>query len=363
MNPTDEFYMARALTLARNGLYTTDPNPRVGCVLVKAGRVVAEGWHRRAGGAHAEIEALRKAGGEARGADCYVTLEPCSHHGRTPPCVDALIDAGIRRVVAAMVDPNPQVAGQGLARLQAVGIETCCGVLESEAEQLNRGFCRRMRDGRPWVTAKMAASVDGRTAMASGESRWITSPEARRDVHRLRARSSAIMTGIGTLLADDPALTARLEDEEVLQPVRLVLDSRLRMPVDARMLSLPGRTVVVTLSGDRQRCQRLEDCGAEVWQVGAEGGRIDLAELLARLASHEVNEVLVEAGPVLNGALALRHLVDEWVLYLAPCALGDAARGLFHLPGLETMVQRMRLRFREVRRVGPDLKIQLEPGD
>ncbi len=364
MPVADESLMARALRLAGKGLYTTDPNPRVGCVLVKGGRVIAEGWHRRAGEAHAEIVALRAAAGEARGADCYVTLEPCSHHGRTPPCADALIDAGVRRVVAAMADPNPLVAGRGLARLRAAGVETRCGVLAGEAERLNRGFCLRMREGRPWITVKMAASMDGRTAMASGESRWITSPESRRDVHRLRARSSAMLTGIGTVLADDPALTARLEeDEEVLQPVRVVLDSGLRMPPDARMLSQPGRTVVVTLSPDRRRRLRLEKAGAEVWRVDGREGRIDLTALMSRLADEEVNEVLVEAGPVLNGALAELGLVNEWVLYLAPCVLGDTARGLFHLPALETMAQRLRLCYREVRRVGPDLKIRLEAGE
>ena len=364
MNPAvDEFYMAHALRLARRGLYTTDPNPRVGCVLVKQGQVVGEGWHRCAGGPHAEIEALKAAGDRAGGADCYVTLEPCCHHGRTPPCTDALIHAGIRRVVAAMVDPNPLVAGQGLERLRAAGIETRYGVLAADAERLNRGFCKRMREGRPWVTVKMAASVDGRTAMASGESRWITSRQARHDVHRLRARSSAIVTGIGTVLADDPAMTARLGDEKVRQPLRVVLDSRLRMPTDARMLSLPGKTVVATSSDDREKHHQLEEAGAEVWVIGCNDSRIDLWELMTLLAQLEVNEILVEAGPVLNGAMASRGVVDEWILYLAPSVLGDDARGLFHLPGLETMEQCLKLQFREIRRIGPDLKICMKSGE
>ncbi len=365
MNPTvDEYYMAHALRLAYRGLYTTDPNPRVGCVLVKAGRIVGEGWHRQAGGPHAEVEALRQAGEQARGADCYVTLEPCCHHGRTPPCTESLIDAGIRKVVAAMSDPNPQVAGKGLARLQQADIEVRCGILAAESEQLNRGFCQRMRESRPWVTVKMAASLDGRTALASGESRWITSAEARRDVHRLRARSSAILTGIGTVLADDPALTARLDnDEAVCHPLRVVLDSQLRMPVEAKMLSLPGKTVVVTVTGNADKRKRLEEAGAEVWRVSSEDGRTGLAELMSRLGEREINEVLVESGPILNGALARKHLVDEWIVYLAPCVLGDTARGLFHLPGLETMAGRLEGRFQEMRSVGPDLRIRFKLRD
>lgn len=359
--PDDLVYMARALALARRGLYTTDPNPRVGCVLVRDGKIIGEGWHAYAGGPHAEIQALQAAGENARGANCYITLEPCCHHGRTPPCSEALVRAGIRRVVVAMIDPNPKVAGQGLAQLRAAGIETVCGVLEEEARALNRGFCRRMQSGRPWVTAKLAASLDGRTATASGESRWITSEAARRDVHALRAASSAILTGIGTVLEDDPALTARIESgEEVLQPLRVVVDSRLRMPTTARMLGLPGRTVVATVCEDAGRRASLERAGAEVLVLPPEAtGRVDLAALLAALAKLEVNEVLVEAGAVLNGALAEAGLVDEWVIYLAPCLLGDRGRGLFHLPGVQTLAERVELEFQEIRRIGPDLRIRL----
>lgn len=355
----DHDYMARALRLARRGLYTTDPNPRVGCVLVRDGNIVGEGWHQRAGSPHAEIEALRMAGESARGADCYVSLEPCCHHGRTPPCTDALKEAGVRRVVVAMSDPNPRVAGKGLKQLREAGIETRCGLLAAEAEKLNRGFCKRMRKGMPWVTVKMAASLDGRTALASGESRWITSAEARRDVHRWRARSSAIMTGIDTVLADDPALTARLEGvDEVLQPLRVVLDSRLRMPPSAKMLALPGETVVVTVTEDSATQHRLEDAGARVWVVGEVAGRVDLGEVWSRLAAREINEVMVEAGPRLNGAVVQGRWLDEGLLYLAPCLLGADARGLFHLPGVETMGQRIEVQFGEIRRIGADLRIR-----
>ena len=353
-------YMARALALAKHGLYTTDPNPRVGCVLVRAGSIVGEGWHAFAGGPHAEIQALKAAGEKAQGADCYVTLEPCCHHGRTPPCTEALISAGVRRVVVAMIDPNPKVAGQGLAKLKAAGIETVCGVLEKEARALNRGFVKRMRSGRPWVTAKLAASLDGRTATARGESRWITSDAARRDVHALRAASSAILTGIGTVLKDDPALTARLEAEvAVLQPLRVVVDSKLRMPPTAKMLTL-GRTLVATVSEDQDLRARLQRAGAEVLVLPPDAtGRVDLAVLLEVLGRLEVNEVLVEAGPVLNGALAQAGLVDEWVVYLAPSLFGDEGKGMFHLPAVQTLADRIELEFQEIRRIGPDLKIRL----
>ncbi len=352
--------MAHALRLAERGLFTTDPNPRVGCVLVKEGRIVSEGWHQRAGGPHAEIAALKAAGTKARGADCYVTLEPCCHHGRTPPCTEALIKAGVKRVIAAMIDPNPQVAGKGLQKLQAAGIETASGILSSEAEELNRGFCQRMRGGRPWVTSKLAASLDGRTALASGESRWITSQSSRRDVHRLRARSSAIVTGIDTVLADDPALTARLETEkEVIQPVRVVVDSKLRMPLNARMLQLPGETWVATATDDGKKRRALEQHGAKVLILPEHGdGRVDLSQLMNTLGDRQINEVWIEAGSRLNGALLDQGLVDEWVIYLAPKLLGDSAKGLFHLPGIESMADSIDLSIIDARTVGPDLKIR-----
>lgn len=356
----DHAFMARALRLAARGLYTTDPNPRVGCVLVKDGQVVGEGWHRRAGGPHAEIEALRAAGEAARGATAYVSLEPCSHHGRTPPCADALIEAGVARVVAALEDPNPQVAGQGLARLAAAGIRTACGLLEAEAAEINRGFIRRMHTGRPWVTAKLAMSLDGRTALAHGESKWITGDASRRDVHRLRARSSAILTGVATVLADDPALTARLEGEDILQPLRVVLDSRLRIPANAQLVRQEGDTLILTVSDAAVWCKALEARGFQVVRLPDDGaGRVSLPAVLDELGRRGINEVMVEAGPVLNGALLQAGLVDEWVVYVSPAVLGDTARGLFNLPPLAGMEERFRLEWRDVRRVGADLRLRL----
>jgi len=355
----DHRHMARALRLAARGLYSTDPNPRVGCVLVRDGEVVGEGWHVRAGGPHAEIHALQAAGERARGATAYVTLEPCSHHGRTPPCADALVEAGVARVVAAMEDPNPRVAGQGLERLRAAGIATAAGLMQAQAEALNPGFVKRMRSGRPLVRCKLAMSLDGRTAMASGESRWITGPAARADVHRLRARSSAMLTGIGTVLADDPSLDARLgDDTPVQQPLRVVLDSRLRLPATARMLSLPGRTIVCCAAGaDPARAEALQAAGAEVIELGAEPGRVSPAAVLDFLGREQVNEVMVEAGVTLNGALLAEGLIDELVVYLAPHLMGDAARGLFHLPGLEHMRERIGLTITDIRAVGQDWRL------
>ncbi len=363
MATADDFaYMARALRLAERGLYTTDPNPRVGCVIVRDGRVVGEGWHARAGEPHAEIHALRQAGDQARGATVYVTLEPCSHHGRTPPCADALVEAGVARVVAAMEDPNPQVSGQGLARLAAAGIEVEHGVLAVEAEALNPGFVSRMRRGRPWVRVKLAMSLDGRTAMASGESRWITDEPARADVHRLRARSSAMVTGIGTVLADDPRLTARLpEGVEVLQPLRVVLDPDLRMPPTARMLEAPGGVLVMTLEDAPDRAQALRDAGAEVVVLPGRRGALDLEEVLRELARREINEAMVEAGAILAGNFVTDGLVDELILYVAPHLMGDRARGLVHLPGVERMAERIELEIADIRAVGRDWRITARP--
>lgn len=347
--------MARALFLARHGLYTTHPNPRVGCVLVRDDHVIGEGWHVRTGGDHAEIAALKNAE-NTRGATAYVTLEPCSHHGRTPPCADALIKAGIRRVVAAMRDPNPLVAGNGLAKLQNAGIETVCGVLEEDARQLNRGFVQRMTTGRPFVCSKLAMSLDGRTALASGESKWITSGAARLDVHRLRAQSAAILTGIDTVLADDPALTARIE-EDVLQPIRIVLDTQLRMPANAQLARLPGRSLILTCCDDPSKIAQLQKAGFEIHRIAGKNGRIDLNAVMVFLAGQHINELLVEAGPVLNGALLAENLVDEWIVYMAACVLGDRGRGLFILPDIQTMADRKTLKLADVRQVGPDLKL------
>jgi diaminohydroxyphosphoribosylaminopyrimidine deaminase/5-amino-6-(5-phosphoribosylamino)uracil reductase len=363
----DHLYMARALRLAARGLYTTDPNPRVGCVLVRDGQVVGEGWHERAGDAHAEINALRQSGERAAGATAYVTLEPCCHHGRTPPCSQALIAAGVSRVVAAMPDPNPQVAGNGLAELQAAGVTTDAGLLATEAQALNPGFVMRMRHGRPWVRCKLAMSLDGRTAMQNGESRWITAEAARCDVHHLRARSSAIMTGIGTVLADDPSLTVRLDGEAdvpLLHPLRVILDSRLRIPPTAKLLDLPGETLILTGSTDVGREALLARPGVSVDTLPLNAsGQLDLQGVLHYLGGAGINEVHVEAGAVLCGALLADRLVDELVIYMAPHLMGDAARGLFALPGLQHMTQRIALSINDVRAVGKDLRITARLAD
>ena len=359
----DYAHMARALVLATRGLYSTDPNPRVGCVVVNAGEVVGEGWHQRAGGPHAEAFALQQARERARGATAYVTLEPCCHHGRTPPCTDALLRAGVARVVIGGTDPDPRVAGSGLRQLEAAGVEVVSGVLQEQAEALNSGFLMRMRAGRPLVRVKLAMSLDGRTAMASGESQWITGPAARVDVQRLRARSSAIMTGAGTLRHDDPSLTVRALDAELeaaaglRQPLRVVLDPRLETPPQARMLQLPGRTVLLYCAASEARRTALQDAGAEVVALPGAAEGVDLDAALRWLARQEVNELLVEAGATLAGALLRGGWLDELVLYVAPCVMGSAARGLFHLPGLERMVERVPLRIVDVRAVGADWRI------
>ncbi len=362
MTRDDHQFMTRAIRLARRGFYTTDPNPRVGCVLVKEGVIVGEGYHHRAGEPHAERNALAAAGAKAKGTTAYVTLEPCCHHGRTPPCSDAFIEAGVSRVVAAMYDPNPKVAGEGKRLLEQSGIEVEMGLLEADARALNPGFIKRQLEGLPYVRCKLAMSLDGRTAMASGESKWITGPEARQDVHRLRARSSAIITGIGTVLADDPSMNVRLDDAvEVRQPMRVVLDSRLRMPPQAKML-MPGETMVVCCpDADRDKQTRLEQGGAEVVRLDGCGDRIDLKALLQLLADHEVNEVLIESGSVLAGAFITAGLVDELVVYIAPHLMGAGAKGLVELPGLERMQDRMGLDIVDVRKIGSDLRIIARP--
>ena len=347
--------MARALALARRGLYTTDPNPRVGCVVVRDEKVVGEGFHERAGQPHAEVIALRAAGDRARGATVYLTLEPCCHHGKTPPCTDALIGAGVARVVAAMPDPNPRVAGKGFAALTQAQITSESGLMQPDAEALNPGFLRRMQQGRPFVRVKLAASLDGRTALANGESKWITGEPARADVQHWRARSSAMLTGIGTVLADDPSLNVRAF-EIGRQPLRVVLDSQLRMSPKAKMLALPGTTLVVTASNDAARAAALRQAGAEV-QVLADKGRVDLAALMRMLAAREANEILVEAGATLSGALLEAGLVDELVLYQAPYLLGDAGRGLFRLANLTQMAARPALEIKDMRAIGQDWRL------
>lgn len=362
MNAADSQWMARALQLAERGLYTTTPNPRVGCVLVSAGTVVGEGWHERAGEPHAEVHALREAGGAARGATAYVTLEPCSHHGRTPPCAEALVAAGVSRVVCAMQDPNPLVAGNGLAALRAAGIEVECGLMEAAARELNIGFVTRMTRGVPWVRSKIAASLDGRTALANGTSQWITGPAARRDVQHWRARSCAVLTGSGTVLADDPRLNVREVNAE-RQPLRVVLDSRLRTPPQAAILR--GGALIYTAVADAAGSAALQAQGAEVVMLAGADGQVDLSGVMDDLARRGINEVLVEAGRTLNGALLQAGLVDELVLFLAPQLLGDAARGLAELGELTQLRQRVALQWQDVRQVGGDLRIvaRISKGD
>ncbi len=361
MSSVDYRCMARALTLARRGLYSADPNPRVGCVLLQNGDIVGEGWHERAGEAHAEVIALAAAGQRAQGATVYVTLEPCCHYGRTPPCTEALLQAGVARVVAAMRDPNPQVAGQGLAILREAGVVVDCGLLEAEARALNPGFIQRMTASRPWLRIKLAMSLDGRTALASGESQWLTGDAARRDVQRLRARSSAILTGIGTVLADDPALNVRLP-ETIRQPLRVILDSRLRTPPTARTLHLPGSVLIFTAVADPDRQAPLRAAGADITVVPHIGQGLDLAAIMAELARRECNEVQVECGPTLAGALLQAGLMDELVIYMAPLLLGDQARGLFQLPELMRMEERRELELVETRAVGKDWRLRFRPA-
>ncbi|MDX5376532.1 MAG: bifunctional diaminohydroxyphosphoribosylaminopyrimidine deaminase/5-amino-6-(5-phosphoribosylamino)uracil reductase RibD [Halomonas sp.] len=370
--PTDAAWMAHALQLARRGLYTTHPNPRVGCVLVKNRRLVGEGWHLRAGEPHAEIHALRMAGESARRATAYVTLEPCSHHGRTGPCAVALIEAGVKRVVVAMQDPNPEVAGRGIAMLRDAGIEVEVGVLEEEAQRLNVGFVSRMSRQRPFVRMKMAMSLDGRTAMQSGESQWITGPHARAEVQRLRAAASAIMTGVDSIIFDNSRLTVRasqlnLDDAEAIaarQPLRVVVDTQLRLPEAAACLREPGRTLVATVSAhEPQRRARLEAAGAEVVVLRTgNDGRVDLPSLMRYLAEQElINEVLLETGATLAGAMLDVGLVDEMQLFVAPTLLGGEARPLFALPGLTRMAQQRPVEILDIRAVGRDWRITARP--
>ena len=356
----DHACMASALRLARKGLYTTDPNPRVGCVIADGETVVAQGWHRMAGGPHAEIEALRDAGGPVRGMTAYVTLEPCSHHGRTPPCADALLDAGIGRVVVASTDPHPQVNGSGLDRLEAAGVKVEAGLMKDQAEALNPGFFSRHRKGRPWVRVKTAVSLDGRTALRNGESKWISSAASRRDVQRWRARSSAILTGIGTVLADDPAMNARL-DGEVQQPLRVIADSHWRTPPRASILADADSAVVAGLDSEDVP-EALADTGARLLPLPAGKNGIAPEALLRQLAEWEVNEVQVEAGARLCGSLLASGLVDEILLYQAPLLLGDGGAGPFAFGPLESMAQRTHLTLLESTRIGDDLRLRLKPA-
>jgi diaminohydroxyphosphoribosylaminopyrimidine deaminase / 5-amino-6-(5-phosphoribosylamino)uracil reductase len=351
----DHGMMARALQLAERGLWTTTPNPRVGCVLASDGEVIGEGWHERAGEPHAEVHALRAAGARARGATAYVTLEPCSHHGRTPPCAGVLIAAGVSRLVAAMGDPNPLVAGNGLTMLREAGIETASGLLESEARELNIGFVSRMTRGRPWLRLKAAASLDGKTALNNGVSQWITGPNARRDGQRWRARACAVLTGIGTVRDDDPLLNVR-DVETRRQPLRIVVDSNLETPLTARILQ-GGPVLVAAAVDDENKANLLRAAGAEVIVLPNAAGKVELKELLAELARRGINEVHAEAGFKLNGSLLREGLVDEVLLYLAPCLIGHAASGLFNLPELTSLEGKRRLQIRDLRQIGEDIRL------
>lgn len=357
----DARFMAKALKLAERGRWTTAPNPSVGCVLVKQGQIIGEGWHLVAGSPHAEIHALRMAGERARGATAYVTLEPCSHHGRTGPCADALIDAGIKRVVCAITDPNPKVAGQGIAKLIAAGVGCQAGLMQAEAERLNRGFFKRMRSGRPFVTVKLGASVDGRIALKNGDSQWITGEAARRDVQRLRASVQAILTGSGTLLADDPNLTVRLPESywpadvraHVKAPTRVLLDSQAQLRATHHLADERAPTWVF-------HCQPRPDA----WPISLQSTQvatIDLPEVLSDLAGQGVNELLVEAGPRLSGAFVAAGLVDELVLYVAPMAIGHSGQAALHLPEFAALADCPRFSLADCRQIGEDLRLTYRP--
>jgi diaminohydroxyphosphoribosylaminopyrimidine deaminase/5-amino-6-(5-phosphoribosylamino)uracil reductase len=350
----DRAMMARALALAARGLVTTTPNPRVGCVIAQGERIVGEGWHERAGLAHAEVNALAAAGDAARGATVYLTLEPCNHHGRTPPCAEALVAAGVARVVCAMRDPNP-AAAQGAERLAAAGIAVAHSLLEDAARELNIGFVARMTRGRPWVRMKIAATLDGRSALADGTSQWITGEAARLDGHRWRARACALLTGIGTVKADDPRLTVRGVDTP-RQPLRVVVDSRLETPPAARILE-GGNVLVFCAIEDPARRRALEAKGADVVLLANPAGKVDLAPMLGQLARRGVNELHVEGGFKLNGSLLREDCVDEFLLYLNPSLLGDGAQGMVNLPAPASLDARVKLNLHSVERVGEDLRV------
>ncbi|HWK55339.1 MAG TPA: bifunctional diaminohydroxyphosphoribosylaminopyrimidine deaminase/5-amino-6-(5-phosphoribosylamino)uracil reductase RibD [Hyphomicrobiales bacterium] len=377
--PEDILHMQRCFALAEQALTIARPNPAVGCVIVKDGRIVGEGHTQQPGQPHAEIMALRQAGANARGAIAYVSLEPCAHHGRTGPCSEALVNAGVVRVVYAMEDPNPLVSGKGLAALRDAGVDVCGPLLETEATALNPGFFKRMRTGFPYVRCKVGMSLDGRTAMASGESQWITGEEARADVQRFRARSCAVLTGVGTVLADDPSLNVRLPDFIGVQPLRVVVDSQARLPAAARLLQLPGRVlqagcVAPAAQAERAAAQtQAEHDAAQAgsattqWdyrQLPGEDGKVQLSELLRLLAQdYHCNEILVEAGATLTGALLQQGLVDELLTYVAPLLLGPEGRPLAHLAGLERLDQALRFDFLDVVKLGKDCRIRSLPAN
>lgn len=358
----DAAMMVRALKLAEKGRFTTSPNPRVGCVIAKDGQIIGEGYHEKAGEPHAEVFALRMAGDKAKGATAYVTLEPCSHHGRTPPCAEALIKAGVARVVAAIQDPFHKVAGTGLQLLRDAGIEVECGLLENEAHELNKGFIKVIQQGLPWVTAKMATSLDGKTALANGVSQWITGPDARSDVQRHRAESCAILTGSGTVLADDPSLNVRyselgqaqdeLAEDKVRQPLRVIIDSKNQLHNKLKIFQIPGDVLVVNLSHNTQIPEHVAQ-----WQAPMYKGKVDLRETLKELAEEHINWVWVEAGANMLGAMMQEQLVDEVIYYIAPKLLGNPSQGSLEIPEIEEMDQAYELNWTDLRMVGNDIKI------
>lgn len=358
--PLDQSFMRRALELAERGMYTTTPNPRVGAVIVKDGRVVGEGWHQVAGEGHAEVNAVRDAhakyGPDAvKGSTVYVTLEPCSHHGRTPPCADLLVDEGAALVVAAMEDPNPLVAGNGFKRLRAAGVDVRCGLMENDANELNIGFISRMTRALPWVRLKVAASLDGKTALANGQSQWITGPEARKDGHAYRARACAILTGIGTVLEDDPQLNVR-EVQTSRQPLKVIVDSRLQTPPDARILS-EGKVLIACAVEDAEARARLEAKGCEVITLPNSSGKVELMDLMRELGKRKLNEIHVESGFKLNGSLIREGCVDELLIYFAASIIGEGGQGMFNLPVLADLDQRKKLKLHKVSQVGEDLRL------
>ncbi len=353
--PEDHLYMTQALRIAERGLFTSMPNPRVGCVIVKDGKVIGEGAHLKAGTPHAEIHALAQAGIEAKGATAYVTLEPCSHHGRTPPCAEALVHAGIKQVIIAMQDPNPLVAGKGVSYLETAGVTVQTGLMQAQAQTLNAGFVSRMTQQRPLVRIKIAASLDGRTALRNGESQWITSQAARADVQQWRARSCAMMTGIGTILGDNPSLTVRAHAID-RQPLTVVVDSHLRMPLDAKVLANPD-VLIAYASDTSQKAEQLKEKGVALLHVPNAEGKVCLQSLLAHLASIEVNEVMVEGGDGLNGALMADNLIDTLILYYAPKLMGSDGKGMFGLPELVAMHDTVALEVDDIRQFGQDIRI------
>jgi diaminohydroxyphosphoribosylaminopyrimidine deaminase/5-amino-6-(5-phosphoribosylamino)uracil reductase len=373
MNKTqnDHAYMAEALRLAEQGLYTTRSNPRVGCVIVKHSQIIGRGFHVSPGNPHAEVMALNSVSETAEKSTVYVSLEPCAHHGNTPPCAEALVNAKVSRVVSAIADPNPLVNSKGLEHLQNNGIETTIDILAAEAEELNKGFFKRMTSGRPYITVKSAISLDGKTALASGESKWISSDESRIDVQKQRARSCAIMTGIDTVIADNPSLTVRLDkdqlgmtnsdEHEITQPKRVILDTQLRIAANAKILQQPEEVIIYTCADKNEKYKQLESNQIEIVKTKPSNNNIDLQNVVEDLATRGINEVLVEAGPTLVGGLLESALVDEMIVYIAPHIMGHSSNGLAKLDFIQTMQDRIELEICQIRKVGSDLKLQLKP--